>query len=660
MLNETHQQCPTLAAISTRTLLARTPKFIPVPKPIAPRQIAQDCNLFGYRLVKTFNRFVFSSYIQQCKDAARRIGILDWKPLQFPHKPSYYQTYLDHYFDTKRPAGFAWKQNQHICPILPNFIRRWRMATITTTRNLKPVIPRDNLTIEERRHLRMLRNNPDIGYASADKMLGPVVYSRDLYLKQCRLHLEDEIGTYERITGFSVEDILNRVHLQLCSIFTQFQERDHPLRRLGDLFLEWSNYARERRLLCNFYTIWKLHKKANALGVQTRPITASQYFPTAQASHYLDTQLQGFVFQQPSILRDSLSLIRDLDRLSLHRDSDILVISADVAALYPSIHLEDGTKALQWFMQTHTSITAELQQLYLQLARFVLTNTFVQCKGLPDIYRQRIGTAMGTPFSVVYANIFMLWFESRLVQKYQHCLLLYRRQLDDIFLLWSGSLVELQQFILDFDSDGSGPYKSVIKLEWQNIGSTNVLPLQSRNSLRSADFLDITVFADYSTATLRFGYRLFRKPNNAYAYIPRQSYHAKSNFAAWIKAELLRILTHSSKLEFWLEERAFFFNLLRGRGYSYRDLIPTFQSITWTQRTETLRVRNRNRQDAFFETYRACVFTTTLQPGVDQLRRSINLNLSELRASESGSDIFPVKAYFTLRTARRLGSYIPV
>ena len=37
-----------------------------------------------------------------------------------------------------------------------------------------------------------------VGYNISDKMLGPVLYSRNLYLDQCKLHLEDREETYER------------------------------------------------------------------------------------------------------------------------------------------------------------------------------------------------------------------------------------------------------------------------------------------------------------------------------------------------------------------------------------------------------------------------------------------------------------------------------
>jgi hypothetical protein len=44
----------------------------------------------------------------------------------------------------------------------------------------------------------MLRTvlNRNIGFNNSDKNFGPVLYSLDLYLKQCQMHLYDQKGTY--------------------------------------------------------------------------------------------------------------------------------------------------------------------------------------------------------------------------------------------------------------------------------------------------------------------------------------------------------------------------------------------------------------------------------------------------------------------------------
>ena len=88
-------------------------------------------------------------------------------------------------------------------------------------------------------------------------------------------------------------------------------------------------------------------------------------------------------------------------------------------------------------MTEHSNIPLNLQLNYLKLARFVLENNYVECKGVEGSFLQRIGTAMGTSFSVTYAMIFMIWLETSIINEFQQQIVLYRRYIDDIFLIWS-------------------------------------------------------------------------------------------------------------------------------------------------------------------------------------------------------------------------------
>ena len=62
---------------------------------------------------------------------------------------------------------------------------------------------------------------------------------------------------------------------------------------------------------------------------------------------------------------------------------------------HPSINIEDGLKALDWFMDKYMKhCPPDTKQFILMLARWVLENNYVEFEGA--IYRQVIGTAMGT------------------------------------------------------------------------------------------------------------------------------------------------------------------------------------------------------------------------------------------------------------------------
>ncbi len=56
--------------------------------------------------------------------------------------------------------------------------------------------------------------NRNVGFNDSDENFGPVLYSRDLYLEQCKKHLFNEKGTYqytEKPKDLIREDVTSRL-----------------------------------------------------------------------------------------------------------------------------------------------------------------------------------------------------------------------------------------------------------------------------------------------------------------------------------------------------------------------------------------------------------------------------------------------------------------
>ena len=81
---------------------------------------------------------------------------------------------------------------------------------------------------------------------------------------------------------------------------------------------------------------------------------------------------------------------------------------------------------------------AQETPLLIQLARLVFENNYLSSEFCPDIFHQKFGIAMGTPFSVTVANAFMYHHEKDIVDHYSQYLILYKRFIDDIFAIWCG------------------------------------------------------------------------------------------------------------------------------------------------------------------------------------------------------------------------------
>jgi hypothetical protein len=657
VLNKEHTEDQLLNSNELKKVLSKTPKFRPTPSIIKPRTVATDCDLFGHRIIKTFNRFVCNDFIQQAKVNSKLAGIVPWKPKQFPHPQDFYARHNQDFFDTSKPSGFVWKTQREKCPRLEHFIASFKRDTVNKSANIakRRLRIKPNLLPKERYTLRMVLNR-NIGFNNSDKNFGPVLYSRDLYLKQCQMHLFDNKGTYE-YTEKPRDLILLDVVRRLKNLLNDSFGNDPSTKSLARTLTKWADDSLKRNRLANFYVIWKLHKKANAQGVRSRPISNNIGYPTGQVSHFLHSQLIDSVNAHVHVLKDSLSLIRQLESMSFSPEQNILLTSADVAALYPSINIEDGMKALQWFMAKHSSIPQNLQPKYLKLARFVLENNYIECKDMEGSFLQKIGTAMGTSFSVTYATIFMIWLETPIIDEFRKHILLYKRYIDDIFLIWSGSSAELCRFRERF-----GNANDNIKLEWQGTPSAvdAINPAKfDQHQHRQVNFLDLDITIVYSPGSADFDFKVYRKPGTAYAYLPYGSYHARHVFRGWLKAEMHRLLTHSSSPAVWLEECGLFYNHLRNRGYPTRAIDSTFRSINWNQRSKMLEPRKRVADDKFFAQYRACVFSNRNAPGSAELRVDMDLSLEELREQGQGRDIFPPRAFFALRSALPMGHALP-
>ena len=150
----------------------------------------------------------------------------------------------------------------------------------------------------------------------------------------------------------------------------------------------------------------------------------------------------------------------------------------------------------------------------------------------------------------------------------------------------------------------------------------------------------------YSDGSADFAFKVYRKPGTAYAYLPYGSYHARHVFRGWLKAEMHRLLTHSSSPDVWLEECGVFYSHLRNRGYPSKAIDPTFRTVNWDQRSKMLEPKKRVADDKFFAQYRGCVFSNRNAPGSAELRVEMDLSLEELREQGQGRDIFPPRAFF--------------
>ena len=144
----------------------------------------------------------------------------------------------------------------------------------------------------------------------------------------------------------------------------------------------------------------------------------------------------------PTVLRDSGELIQCLENVDL--PPDCLLVTADVSSLYPNIDTKKAIIAIDLLLRE-----AKVAQtpLLVQLTRLIFDNNFIISEFSTDIYHKIFGIAMGTPFAVTAANAFMYYQERHIIETYSRFLPVYKRFIDDIFVIWDGPRQTLLEFL---------------------------------------------------------------------------------------------------------------------------------------------------------------------------------------------------------------------
>ena len=131
----------------------------------------------------------------------------------------------------------------------------------------------------------------------------------------------------------------------------------------------------------------------------------------------------------PSYVKDTSDFIRKVE--DYHSNKDFYLVTMDVTPLYTNIPNHEGITAIY---RTLIENRYDGQVPLTQLLEFVLHMNNFTFNG--DNYLQIGGTAMGTRLAPSYANLFMGYFEKKMLAGAPHKPELYLRFIDDIISSW--------------------------------------------------------------------------------------------------------------------------------------------------------------------------------------------------------------------------------
>ena len=104
-------------------------------------------------------------------------------------------------------------------------------------------------------------------------------------------------------------------------------------------------------------------------------------------------------------------------------------------SLYLNIDIKKADVALDLLL---TEGKVAQTPLLVQFTRLVFENNFLKSEFSNDIHHQTFSIAMGTPFAVIAANAFVYYYERDIIELYSQYLPLYKRLIDDNFVMWDG------------------------------------------------------------------------------------------------------------------------------------------------------------------------------------------------------------------------------
>ena len=304
---------------------------------------------------------------------------------------------------------------------------------------------------------------------------------------------------------------------------------------------------RYNRLRCRvpqppkLYGLPKLHKP----NIPMRPIVSFCGSPTYQLSKYLTTVLKPLTDESRHKLQSTENFIDAIKTVQV--PDDYKLVSFDVKSLFTSIPLQLALDCTETAINNSTIELPLPTDDLMDLLNLCLTSTYFQYNG--KHYKQLHGTAMGSPVSVVVAEIVMQNIEELALATYKRTLPLWLRYVDDTFTAVHKDEID------DFHEHLNG----------QNADIQFTKEIEENGKI---PFLDCLVTRDNN----KLRTTIYRKPTHTDRLLDQSSYNPTSH-----KATAIRTLTRRAQLvcdspDSLTDENKYLDNVFNKNNYN-RDFI---------------------------------------------------------------------------------------
>ena len=265
-----------------------------------------------------------------------------------------------------------------------------------------------------------------------------------------------------------------------------------------------------------FYGLPKVHKQ----GTPLRPIVSSIGAVTYQTSKELSRILKPLVGKSTHHIHYNQDFLEHLKDIRLA--SDEVMMSYDVKALFTSVPIKPALDVIEKLLKEDLSLqnrTSMSTQHIMDLLEFCLRSTYFTFRG--KFYEQVDGAAIGSPISRIVVNLFMENFETRALQSSPNPPLIWKRFVDDTFVIIKKC--HREEFMAHLNSVDKN-----IQFTSEEPGPGGALP-----------FLDILIKPDHEG---RLNTIVYRKPTHMDQYLHWDSLHPISS-----KYSVVGTLHHRAK-----------------------------------------------------------------------------------------------------------------
>lgn len=488
--------------------------------------------------------------------------------------------------------------------------------------------------------IQRLSSQEEIHILKADKGNCTVLWDKQDYNREALRQLNDS-NTYRELSP-------TEYHQKLVDLFQEGNHIAEGLHHIGCIAgNEYSNILPKEAVGSCVYFPPKVHKRMNETShtFAGRPIVATHSCTLHWLDKYITTVTAPLLERIPGSLRDTTDFIRKLPEMDTSHNTstnNIVIMTADVESLYPSIPWDDGIEYATRFYSDNIRFLHEHAikenlvrpppvQFFRAILTLVIKHSYIHFKH-ERYFHQIKGTAMGVCISVYFANTYMYYVTKPLLDNPPIHLLCFLRYIDDLFFIISKNETTATDIICD-----------------------RMLSLISNDSIRythselatHGNFLDTTIVIENNNTLV---VKPYTKPTASGTYLSPYSGHPDATIKSIPFAQLVRIRRICSREEDYIQYAKILIRRFCLLGYKRSALTRLTHKVQAMDRQNLLQSRpiteNGNNKNKFkiIQSYTPTIDWRTYRSSVRRIFNRITghypAQSAERRLLESSSSMF--------------------